>query len=186
MASPPPTPSAQWWVWGGTGQISKGGVPGLQQRHPGALTDAAGTDVPKGTRLKNHTHHPLKKKHNKTPKSTGNNYKTPPPTFSFVRARNTSKLRGRQVTAALSFDAHIKLRTCSPTRVSPPGWGWGQVGPRGTSMPAESRFQLPRRDSPTGVAGRASLQAVSRPVQAQSCVQTMKSLMPGGCSELPP
>lgn len=101
MASLPPTPSAQWWVWGDTGQVSKEGIPGLQQRHPGALTDAAGRDVPKGTRLKNHTHHPLKKNITKHQKSTTNNYKTPPPTFSFMRARNATKLRGRQATAAL-------------------------------------------------------------------------------------
>lgn len=128
--------------------------------------------MPKGTRLKNHTHHPLKKnttKHQKAPPTTTKPHLLH---FSFMRARNTTKLRGRQATAAVCFHAQIKplLRACSPTVSALLAGGRWDPWVRPTQQRASS--SSPREIHPlVWLAGLLS-PAVSRLVRAQSCVQT--------------
>lgn len=112
-------------------------------------------------------------------KNTTKHQKAPPTTtkphllhFSFMRARNTTKLRGRQATAAVCFHAQIKplLRACSPTVSALLAGGRWDPWVRPTQQRASS--SSPREIHPlVWLAGLLS-PAVSRLVRAQSCVQT--------------
>lgn len=124
-------------------------------------------------------------------KNTTKHQKAPPTTtkphllhFSFMRARNTTKLRGRQGTAAVSFHAQIKplLGSCSPTVSALLAGGTpGNIQPSREPAPAPQETFTQwcgwQGFSPQLCPDLSEPRAVSRPV---------KSLLPRGCSELPP
>lgn len=153
------------------GEGFKGRCSGLRRRHPRALTDVVSRDVPKGSAFEKS--HPPSMKKNKKENTTEKNHqqqqKPPTPTFSFMRARNTTKLRGRrQLLSAFvprSTRSHEPAARPAPLLSQP---SWLGLGAGGTPW-AHPPWQRGALGSPKEIFAR---QCGSQGFTLPGCVQT--------------
>lgn len=145
------------WIWGDArGGFQRkvflgsgGGIPGLSLTLPAEMCQ-------RGARLKNHTHHPFKKR-NKKPQKTPHHQKTtttatkPKSYLSFTRARNTTKLRSRWqlLSAFIPRSTHSQEPPAQPallvSQLSQLGLGAGRT-PWVHSPQQRGTFGSPKRE----------------------------------------